>query len=222
MLTLAEVAWRGFQARREGRVVDGLHRPALGVTHWSPVIDLFFRVAYRCAYRLMRVYWRLAHPQTHGALVAVWHEGMALLVRNSYVPYHSLPGGYVRRHETAREAALRELFEETGIRADASALKLAVDERHEWEGKRERIEIFEIDVAERPTVKVDNREVVQAAFFDPEEALALDLFPPIRQVMQRRLLPGDAGSPAQGAASRGDGGGKAAAQKALARKAPRR
>ncbi|OFX21835.1 MAG: hypothetical protein A2V77_20080 [Anaeromyxobacter sp. RBG_16_69_14] len=158
--------------------------------------DLFFRIAYRCAYRVMRAYWRLMHPQTHGALVAIWHEGKVLLVRNSYVQYYSLPGGYVRRHESGRDAARRELLEETGIRANASALELALAERHEWEGKREHVEIFEIDVAEQPTVKADNREVVQAAFFEIEEALALDLFPPIRQVILRRLVPGDSGRPA--------------------------
>ena len=33
-----------------------------------------------------------------------------------YVPYYSLPGGYVHRDETGRQAAARELFEETGVR----------------------------------------------------------------------------------------------------------
>src|SRR5437868_720913 len=49
------------------------------------VINLLFRVAYRGAYQLMRIYWRAVHPQAHGALVAIWHDGRILLVRNSYV-----------------------------------------------------------------------------------------------------------------------------------------
>ena len=151
------------------------------------MIDLFFRLAYRNAYRLMRIYWGVRHPRVHGALVAIWHDGKILLVQNSYVPYRSLPGGYVHVHETGRDAALRELREETGIRATAADLQQVIDEQHDWEGKREHIEIFDLDVKERPRVEVDNREVIDAGFFSPEEALRLQLFPPIRRVIERRM-----------------------------------
>jgi 8-oxo-dGTP diphosphatase len=151
------------------------------------VIDLLFRVAYRCAYRMMRVYWTVLHPATHGALVALWYRGEILLVRNSYVPYYSLPGGYVRRDETGRDAALRELGEETGVRARPEDLRLAIDEHHQWEGKNEHIEIFSIDLEEPPRIAVDNREVIEATFYSPQRALELPLFPPLRQVIERRV-----------------------------------
>ena len=151
------------------------------------MIDLFFRLAYRGAYQLMRVYWAVVHPKAHGALVAVWHEGKILLVQNSYVAYRSLPGGYVHSHETGRDAALRELREETGIYATSADLKPVIDEHHEWEGKHEHVEIFDLDVTERPRIDVDNREVIQAGFFSPLEALRLQLFPPVRRVIERRL-----------------------------------
>jgi 8-oxo-dGTP diphosphatase len=128
------------------------------------MVDLLYRVAYRGAYRMMRVYWAVLRPQVHGALVAIWNNGEILLVRNSYVPYHSLPGGYVHRNETGRDAAVRELLEETGIRAAPTELRVALDRQHQWEGKREHIEFFELDVAERPRIQVDDREVIDAQF----------------------------------------------------------
>ena len=76
------------------------------------MIDRLFRIVYICAYRMMRLYWAVRRPHTHGALVAIWHDGAILLARNSYLPYYSLPGGYVRRNEIARQAAIRELAEE--------------------------------------------------------------------------------------------------------------
>jgi len=151
------------------------------------MIDLAYRVTYRAAYKVMRVYWKALRPQVHGALVAIWNGGEILLVKNSYVRYYSLPGGYVHRKETGLEAAIRELLEETGVRAAPSDLHLALDQQHDWEGKREHIEIFELDLAHRPTVKVDNREVVEARFFAPEAALKLELFGPLRKVIERRV-----------------------------------
>jgi hypothetical protein len=61
------------------------------------LIDRGFQLAYVCAYRMMRVYWMLRRPATHGALVALWNGGEVLLVKNSYARYYGLPGGYVRR-----------------------------------------------------------------------------------------------------------------------------
>jgi len=151
------------------------------------LIDALYRTAYRCAYQMMRVYWAVLHPQAHGALVALWQNDKILLVQNSYARYRSLPGGYVRRHENGRDAAVRELREETGLSVDASELRVALDKHHEWEGKREHIEIFELDVSVPISVNVDHREVVQAEFFEPRSALLLDLFPPIRQVIEQRL-----------------------------------
>lgn len=152
----------------------------------TPVVDGLYRLALRSAYRGMRVYWRLAHPQTHGALVAIWCRGEILLVQNSYIPYRSLPGGYVRKGETGLAAATRELFEETGLRVQPSELRPAIDKHHEWEGKREHIEIFELDVETPPVIAADGREVVAVGFYTPEQALRLPLFPPLREIIEKR------------------------------------
>jgi 8-oxo-dGTP pyrophosphatase MutT (NUDIX family) len=154
------------------------------------LVDRGFQLAYRSAYRMMRVYWGLRHPTTHGALVALWNGGEVLLIRNSYVRYYCLPGGYVRRGESGRDAALRELSEEVGVAARIEQLDLAHEERHEWEGKDDHVMIFSIAVPERPDVRVDRREVVEAEWMSPERALVLDLFPPLRRMLARRLESG--------------------------------
>jgi 8-oxo-dGTP pyrophosphatase MutT (NUDIX family) len=148
--------------------------------------DLAFRVLYRCAYRAMRVYWAVFHPRAHGALVAVWHGGEVLLVHTSYAAYYQFPGGYVRRGETGAEAASREVLEELGLRVEPGALVPVADVEHVWEGKRERVEIFELSPPGRPSVEIDDREVVDARFVAPEQALQLALFPPVREVIERR------------------------------------
>lgn len=148
------------------------------------LVDRGFQLAYVCAYRAMRTYWRVRRPTTHGSLVALWNAGEVLLVRNSYVPYYSLPGGYLRRGETARDAAVRELREEVGISTTAAELVPLLDRTHEWEGKHDHVEIFGLDLPSRPNVNVDHREVVAASWWSPERALSLELFPPLRSVLE--------------------------------------
>lgn len=151
------------------------------------IVDFGFRMAYRVAYQMMRVYWRLARPTTRGALVAIWQNGEILLVRNSYVSYYCVPGGYLIGTETPVMAAVRELVEEVAVRTAPEDLKLGLQETHTWEGKTDVVSIFDLDVQERPVVQVDNREVVDAEFFTPQYALELNLFPPLRRHIEARL-----------------------------------
>jgi 8-oxo-dGTP diphosphatase len=151
------------------------------------LVDRSFQLAYKVAYRLMRTYWAVRRPSTHGALVVLWHRGEVLLVQNSYVRYRSLPGGYVARNETGREAAIRELAEEIGLTARAEQLEKVFDQVKDWEGKRDHVEIFALELEQRPEIRIDYREVVDATWFTPERALGLDLFPPIRVVLEERL-----------------------------------
>ena len=147
------------------------------------LLDRGFQLAYICAYQLMRVYWRARRPLSHGALVAIWCGGEVLLVRNSYVRYYSAPGGYVNRDEDGRQAALRELREEVGVVAAPEQLQLALDVTHDWEGKRDHVQIFHLQLAERPQIRIDQREVVSAAWFSPERVRTLNVFPPLAQAI---------------------------------------
>lgn len=72
-----------------------------------------------------------ASPFPRPAVIAVLvHEGRALLVRRANPPDAGLwgfPGGKIDYAETVREAALRELREETGIQARALDILTVLD-----------------------------------------------------------------------------------------------
>lgn len=154
------------------------------------LLDRCFQLAYTVAYRLMRLYWKLRRPHTHGALVAIWHDQKILLIRNSYHHYYSLPGGYVHPNEPSVEAAARELKEELGIEVAIDRLVPVVDMELEWEFKQEHTELFALECEEPPEVTIDGREVIGAEFFDPSSALQLELYPPIRTHLLERKSSG--------------------------------
>jgi 8-oxo-dGTP diphosphatase len=183
-------AAQGAAARtrsHSGGPAEGVRATSQNRSLRATLVDRSFQLAYKLAYRMMRAYWGVRRPSTHGALVTLWHEGQVLLVQNSYVPYRSLPGGYVGRNETGPEAAVRELREEIGISASIDQLEKVFDEVKDWEGKRDHVEIFALELEHRPEIRIDNREVVAADWFTPEQALALQLFPPIRTILEKRL-----------------------------------
>jgi 8-oxo-dGTP diphosphatase len=153
----------------------------------ATLVDRGFQLFYRGAFKLMRTYWAVRKPNTHGALVAIWHDGKVLLVRQSYLDYYSVPGGYLKRGETGKQAAIRELSEEIGLRVREDQLRLAFDVKQFWQGRDDHVEMFELDVDAPPKIDIDNREVVGAAFYTPQEALKLDLFPPLRRLIEERL-----------------------------------
>jgi 8-oxo-dGTP pyrophosphatase MutT (NUDIX family) len=151
------------------------------------MIDGCYRLAYRCAYQMMRVYWRVFKPVNHGALVAIWYDDRILLIKNSYVGYYSLPGGYIKSGERPVDAAVRELREELSLGVDPGELTLEVDETHSWEGRPDHCKVFALTLDAPPNVEVDNREVVSAEFVTAEEALKRNLFPLLRQHVEARL-----------------------------------
>jgi 8-oxo-dGTP diphosphatase len=146
-------------------------------------VDLACQLGYLSAYQVMRAYWHLRKPTTRGALVMLWCRGHVLLVRNSYLPYYSAPGGYLRRDETARDAALRELHEEVRLAARPDQLAVSLELTHEWEGKQDHVTIFALQLDERPHISVDYREVVEAFWFRPDEVQRSDVFPPLKQAI---------------------------------------
>ena len=150
-------------------------------------LDRTFQLGFKVAYRMLRTYWRVRRPPTHGALVLLWNAGEVLLVRNSYVPWYSAPGGFVKRGEEARAAAVRELVEEVGLRVQDEQLSLALEVTFPWEFKQDHVKVFEVELAERPVIHVDQREVIEAVWLEPRVAVGLHVFPPLKAAIQQHL-----------------------------------
>jgi ADP-ribose pyrophosphatase YjhB (NUDIX family) len=162
-------------------------REAIGYDAPVTFVDRLYQIAYKIGYQLIRILWAILRPTTHGALIVVWRSGSVLLVRNSYLPYYSLPGGYVRGGETTLQAAIRELKEETGLDVEPSELKLSHEETHDWEFRRDHVTMYDLMAQDAVGVNIDHREVISAQFYTPEEALKLRLFPPLRRRIEKYL-----------------------------------
>jgi len=147
--------------------------------------DKLFRAFYRIAYILMRVFCFVFRPQTRGVVIAICHKDRVLIIKNSYYHQFALPGGYVKRHETPRAAAVRELQEEVGLKIAPKRLRLIHQFKAQVQHKREILTFFEADFSTRPLIRPDNREVVWAAFVPLANALSMNLSSDVRVCLNK-------------------------------------
>jgi 8-oxo-dGTP pyrophosphatase MutT (NUDIX family) len=131
------------------------------------VLDRIARLLLKIAYGLHLVLPRRGRRR-QGVAVAVWREDRVLFVRHSYRRGYFLPGGSVRREETLREAARRELREEVGIDAERDALLPVYTTA--------AIAVYEYYPCRPPAIAVDNREIVEAIFARPNDIATLPGF----------------------------------------------
>jgi 8-oxo-dGTP diphosphatase len=146
-------------------------------TPLTSCFDLAWRAAFCLAFPLARIWWRLTRPRHEGAVVAVYVGPALLLVRSSYRRGWHLPGGGVRRGEMSEAAARRELAEE--IRLRASVLLPAGFTCGIWDGRRDRVNFFELRLVELPQLQLDNREVIAARLTSPAELQSMELTGPV-------------------------------------------
>jgi 8-oxo-dGTP pyrophosphatase MutT (NUDIX family) len=108
-------------------------------------------------------------------------------VKNSYRRQLTLPGGYVKPREDRRMTAARELREEVGINVQPKRLVHAYHGTHLFEHRQDTLDIFELELDAEPNVRVDDREVVSAELYTPDEALRMDVVPHLEEYLSRRV-----------------------------------
>jgi len=148
-------------------------------------IDLAYQLAFKAAHRLLRLYWTVRRPHKGGILIAIWNEGELLIVKNTYRKQHTLPGGYPRGGESPPQTGARELAEECDVRVAPEQLKEVYRAEHLFEGRRDDVTIVEVELPTRPNIRVDHREVAYARFARPDEILALEIVPHLREYLSR-------------------------------------
>jgi 8-oxo-dGTP diphosphatase len=127
-----------------------------------------------------------------GVSTVVHHEGKVLLVERSKPPWEglwSLPGGHVEWGETLRDAAVREVLEETGIVVAILRLIDAVDVIHHDENgiihAHYALTVFLAQlVSGMPQPGSDAAAVMWA---DPARLADLPLLPGTREAVERAL-----------------------------------
>jgi 8-oxo-dGTP pyrophosphatase MutT (NUDIX family) len=144
------------------------------------------RLGYRWAYWLLRLWWFVRRPHTHGAAVALWYDDKVLLVRASYRDCYTLPGGFVRRDEPSEQAARRETREEIGLELPAEVLRHAWRGTVQFESREDTVDIWEVSLDEPPAIHVAGREIVWAGWMNPSAALGRRLLPHIAAYLTER------------------------------------
>lgn len=121
---------------------------------------------YRWAYPLARLWWRQTAPVRIGVRTLVLDpQGRVLLVRHAYGDEGwSFPGGAPRRRETLAQTAVREVWEETGVRCRVERLLGLYDSF--VEGKSDHVALF-ICASQDTAAQPASAEIAAAGFFDP-------------------------------------------------------
>ncbi len=146
-------------------------------------MDLLWRITLRIAYRAALCYWFVFRPETKGVHVALWCGGQILLIQNSYKSKQALPAGGVKRGEAEVDAAIRELREEVGISLRPENLRLYQRYVSHEEYKTDNSTVFETQLDQLPTLRIDQREVIQAEFVGMSEAIRRPLVSIVQQYM---------------------------------------
>ena len=130
------------------------------------VVSFLWAAIYTVAFQSLRIVFSLTKTRVKGAIVAIWHDGRILLIKKSYRKRWSVPGGMVNKGETWKQAAVRETFEEVGLRILEKDMMFIAQVAGDL-GPRDRAHLFQVEIEDPVDIEIDRREIRIAEFVDP-------------------------------------------------------
>ena len=126
------------------------------------------RRVFQVGYFALQCWWMIRRPHTSGVKVVLRRDLEVLLVRHTYGRRSEwdLPGGFLNEGEDPQDAALREISEELGLRAQRPIALGATLIRQT--GRRDMRHGYAADAddgPDAPGLDVDEAEIAQARWF---------------------------------------------------------
>jgi 8-oxo-dGTP diphosphatase len=110
------------------------------------------------------------------SLIVVTFAGSVLMILSGQREQWELPGGMRERGETARDAAVRELAEETGIWTADLAFAAVAEFDLRQPARREGAAVYRTGLQVRPQLVV-NDEALDFRWWDPHSSMSDDMSP---------------------------------------------
>ncbi|HEV2779004.1 MAG TPA: NUDIX hydrolase [Actinophytocola sp.] len=126
------------------------------------------------------------HLPMPASLVVVTLADTVLVMFNGWRGQWELPGGMREPGESARQAAVRELAEETGIRTEDLVFAMIVEVDLKRPERREYTAVYRTDLSVAPPLTV-NDEALDFRWWNPRSRLIPDLNPIDAEIARRAV-----------------------------------
>lgn len=125
-------------------------------------------------------------------LIVIWNKKILFIKRNKepFKGFWAFPGGFLEEKEKIKHAALRELREETGIKANKNKIKFLFYADKPNRDPRGRVIsfVFYLNLEEKPKLKIQRKEIKEAKWIGVKEAEKLKLAFDHKEILKKFLV----------------------------------